>query len=389
MIEPGRAMRAQGYPVTLAPPPRTDRRTGKEIPAPPRFRLRPIMVERADGEHVVGIADRPDCDVLVIQRPLSRLIAQVIPHLQAAGVAVVIEIDDDFHAIHRGSVAWPAAQPDWWLEDDLPKLVSDLARRGVGEPVISSAVMRTGDGRTWRRVLGHMRPRSKSWLAKACSIADHVIVSTPALADRYGKHGRVSVVPNVVPERYLDVKPAAWGATLPRPHVGWSGSVLTHVGDLEELGDAVRGHPLAVVGTGMGVAEITGAEVHACGWQAFESYPAKVAGLHAGLVPLAPTLFNEAKSTLKGLEYAALGVPFVASPTTPYVELWETEGLGRLAFSPEQWRVEVRRLLDDDHASEITRAREVIAERHTIEGATHLWWAAYRAAHSYRRGNPA
>jgi hypothetical protein len=41
-------------------------------------------------------------------------------------------------------------------------------------------------------------------------------------------------------------------------------------------------------------------------------------GIHVGLVPLTRGPFNEAKSYLKGLEYAAAGIPFIATPTEEY-----------------------------------------------------------------------
>ena len=64
-------------------------------------------------------------------------------------------------------------------------------------------------------------------------------------------------------------------------------------------------------------------------------YTSSVAELGVGLVPLLDSAFNRAKSWLKGLEYAALGVPFVASPTPEYVKLAGL-GAGLLADDPFQ-----------------------------------------------------
>ena len=65
-----------------------------------------------------------------------------------------------------------------------------------------------------------------------------------------------------------------------------------------------------------------------------ELFHAQVAQLDTGIVPLQRSRFNEAKSNLKGLEYAALGVPFVASPTAEYERLAESKfeaGRGTIA----------------------------------------------------------
>jgi hypothetical protein len=49
-----------------------------------------------------------------------------------------------------------------------------------------------------------------------------------------------------------------------------------------------------------------------------------------GLVPLNDIPFNRAKSFIKGLEYTASGIPFVAQGTGEY-ELLATDGVGRVA----------------------------------------------------------
>jgi hypothetical protein len=55
-----------------------------------------------------------------------------------------------------------------------------------------------------------------------------------------------------------------------------------------------------------------------------------------GLVPLAKNRLNEGKSHLKGMEYNACGIPYVASPSESY--RWFTDGNGLLANSPREWR---------------------------------------------------
>lgn len=65
-------------------------------------------------------------------------------------------------------------------------------------------------------------------------------------------------------------------------------------------------------------------------------YPELFKKIDVGIVPLNNIEFNHAKSTIKGLEYAAAGVPFIASYSPEY-ELLEKEGVGRVAYTPQEW----------------------------------------------------
>ncbi len=292
-----------------------------------------------------------DADVLVLQRPMERRIVEAIPVLQAQGTAVVVEIDDDFSAL-------PKAHP---------------ARK-------DTAAMANPD-------------YNRLWLTRACAAADLVTVSTPALAERYGAHGRVAVIPNYVPARYLTVTaPDHRGVT-----VGWTGSTQTHVGDLDVCGDGITqalrhtGASFHVVGTGIGVRaglQLDDEPGHT-GWVEIDRYPAEYAALDVAIVPLALNRFNEAKSWLKGLEAAALGVPCVASPTGPYRQLAELGACG-LAASPYDWAARVARLASDRHLRdhEGAAAREVAAGL-TIEGNAWRWLEAWEHATVNRRGSRA
>lgn len=284
----------------------------------------------------------PDADIVVLQRPIDRHRVTAIEHLQRHGVRVVVEIDDDFDNVHPRNIAWPRLQPH---------LSAD---------------------------------RNRDWLHRACERADMVIVSTPALAARYGAHGRVRVVRNRVPARYLEYRA--------EPHeglfVGWSGSVATHPDDLQVLGGSLAralratGAEMAVVGTGKGVRKLTGIDHDplAVGWRPIFEYPQALAQVDVGIVPLALTPFNHAKSHLKGLEMAAVGAPFVASPTDEY--RWFTaQGVGLLAERPKDWEKRLRRLLTDHGwREELSERGREVAAGHTIQGHAEEWWGAWCAA---------
>lgn len=309
---------------------------------PEERQIQALWNEQPDGTIVVRDVVAPDADVVVLQRPLQANVAQSIPILQAKGVRVVVEIDDDFEHISRRNVSWPNVQPT-------------------------------------------LNPtRNRAHLMRACELADLVTVSTPALAKVYGRHGRVRVIPNCVPASYLLIRQ--------EPHddvyVGWSGSTETHPDDLQVTGGGVAravaatGAKVAIVGTGVGVRKRLGlAETPlASGWRTLGDYPDAVAQFDVGIVPLDLTQFNEAKSWLKGLEFAAVGVPFVASSTQQYRAL-KAEGAGLLAETPRHWEGLVKRLVrDEGYREQIAAYGRAAAERWTIEGNVERWTDAWAMA---------
>lgn len=307
------------------------------------------------GDELVAI-DPPECDVVVLQRVLRRDIFELIPFLQAAGIAVVVEVDDDFTNIDPRNVAYNESQPS--------------------NP-----------------------EKNYEWLLRACALADLVTVSTPALAGVFAPHGRVAVLENCVPERYLQepahrlFKGETWkpGKKL---RLGWSGATNTHPGDLDVTSGAVqrvmdrhRGYVTTyIIGAGVGVQDALGLreEPQASGWRALKDYPRTLAQLDLGIVPLRRCTFNRSKSWLKGLEMAAVGVPFVASSTPEYERLAKL-GAGRLAARPHDWERELSRLIRDDgfRKDQIAQGREV-AKLHTIERNAPRWLSAWTEARALR-----
>ena len=301
------------------------------------------------GAHVVGVADDHDWpDVMVLQRPLQRHLAEAIPHLQAKGVAVVVEVDDDFSSIDPRNIGWRDAHPR------------------------------------------HSPDRNYRHLEAACLAADLVTVTTPALAQRYGRHGRVRVLPNFVPRDYLAQRVPA-----PQRVVGWSGSIETHPGDLDVTRGAVARAvkkteaTFCVVGTGAGVRNALALPEppRASGWVQIGRYPSALSELDVMIVPLKPIAFNEAKSWLKGLEAAAVGSLVVASSTEPYRAL-ERLGLCQIAETPKEWERKLRTAIEasDDRWALAERSRSIIIEnRLTIEDRAVEWIDAWETALANRR----
>jgi hypothetical protein len=68
-------------------------------------------------------------------------------------------------------------------------------------------------------------------------MADLVTVTTPELKKIYGGGGKAEqckIIPNYVPQAYLDIEVELEHRD--RPVIGWTGSVDTHPNDLQQVG---------------------------------------------------------------------------------------------------------------------------------------------------------
>lgn len=299
-----------------------------------------------DGnKEVTGVVIPEDCEVVVLQRPTNHVLVETIPFVQAEGVRVVIDIDDDLAAVSPRHPVWPLLHSK-----------SD-----------------TGHG--WDAV------------TKSCEYADFVVAATPALLERYAKHGRGAVVRNRLPEHLF----TAELKTPPEPaHVGWAGAILSHPDDLSVLGASLAqlGCPVRIVGPvpvdmrtrppkedwGK-VRRLLGTDkVEFTGPIDFDCWIPAVSTLYIGMAPLQLDRFNIAKSWLKPLEMSVARVPFVASNTPEYSHL----GAGMLASRPKDWRILLNKLLKDDtlRADEISRNYE-IAGQNRLTDHVHEWREAW------------
>ena len=330
--EPARIAALEGHEVTID-------RNDFTIYQAPFGKVVCSTEPEGDGTRVTEWQD----DVVVLQRPAKRTTADMIPILQKRGIAVVVDVDDDFSCLH----------PQHPARDQFNPSLS---------PDVNSA-----------------------HLARACRLADLVTVTTPALAERYGSHGRVAVLPNCVPASLLDLPRSSDGRT-----VGWAGALHMHPGDLQVthggVADALRDSDwqFKVVGNQDGVGRALGLndDPAGTGFLDMDEWHHELGSLDIGIVPLCDTKFNQAKSWLKGIEYAARGTPFIASPTVEYQKL-AAEGIGILAVDRGRtWRKELRQLMRDESLRRemAERGRLTIAESHTYETEGWRWVEAWQTA---------
>lgn len=294
-----------------------------------------------------------DADLIIFQRPLDNAMTATIKQAKRQGIATIVEIDDDFSTVHKDNVAHGAMH-------------------GKGS--------------------GHQ------WVASASAEADLVIVSTPQLA-KYARHGRYEVLRNCVPDSIFDT-PVEKPSQDKWPRIGWTGTVQTHPYDLQETKGRLKSLlltndlPFNVIGDGDNVARNLGlsaeTSVFATGWVELDMFYQYVASyIDIGIVPLELSPFNQAKSALKGLEYAALGIPFVASPTREY-ELLEVNGIGKIAKSPGDWAKHIQRMIDRPAETEriANEARDRIRAAHVYSVNAPKWIEAWEKAIDYRKTHP-
>jgi Glycosyl transferases group 1 len=276
--------------------------------------------------------------VIICHRPSFPALVRELERLQGLGHAVVVDVDDDLGNMpRRGSQADLAA-------------ISQMA---------------------------------------ACRMADWVTASTPALAERYHFQARGTILRNCVPASLLGLPRESDGRTL-----GWGGLASGHLGDLPTTGGAVAG---ALEGSGWAFQVVGPAEdvrqqlglasaPRATGGLSIGTYQEALGLLDVGIVPLADTPFCRAKSALKGLEYAARGVPFVASALPEY-ELLARENFALIARTPAEWRRHLTDLIRDEslRCEKAAAGLDAVANHHTYEVAAPGWVEAWEAAILTRR----
>lgn len=147
------------------------------------------------------------------------------------------------------------------------------------------------------------------------------VVTTPSerIAEYLGRFNpNVYVVPNTVPESLLHRRPRA----RPRPIVGYQGSP-SHVTDVTpEFEFAVsrfmREFPDWLFKVWGGDPQMRNARTIVVPWQRSLAEYYKTLSMDIGLGPLRNSYFNSCKSSLRAVEYMALGIVPVLSDLQPY-----------------------------------------------------------------------
>lgn len=290
-----------------------------------------IRIEDANKEMMVP-------DVVIMQRIMHDGVANAIKLARASGQVVINDLDDWYWGLDPSNQAFLASHPKVNKEENT------------------------------------------QFYAKNLAASDLLTVSTPYLAERM--RSRVKCPIQVVPN-YIDVSRFTPVVQSPGvPTFGWAGSTGHRSGDIETVagvfkrpveegallfqhsGDHVSSAPLHEL---MGLDD---ALVKRVPRTTADLYPS-ILTFDVGIVPLRDTPFNHAKSDIKGLEYAASGIPFIAQGLPSYASLHkEWNGAFWLADRPKDWVKGIQRHLDYGYRVEHQQMlTELVKDRDIAHGA--------------------
>lgn len=214
--------------------------------------------------------------------------------------------------------------------------------------------------------------------------ADLVTVTTSTLADVVSQwNDNIIVLPNCISAKLLDRpmpgvdEPATIGYGASPSHTRDFGEIakpLKRV--LQRFPEHAEFHSVGADFTGR-VASIRGHTRHT-GWVAGVEAYYEAVDFQIGIAPLRDTRFNRAKSDIKLLEYAALGIPALVSPARPYSDAIQAGCPAVLAHDARGWETALEDMIvaDGFRAELGAKAREWAATR-TIEANAALWEKAY------------
>ena len=282
-------------------------------------------------------------DTIVMKMLMDRWVPKHIQIAQALGQRIIVDVDDHYDFIHEDNIASKITDPD------------------------------------------NNKIRNREHYRAVIEQADVVTVSTPELYDYYKPHVQdIRLVRNGInPEQFTkrDVKNR-------KPVIGWAGAMNWRSNDAESavpwLGEFLEEHDLMFHHAGhmpdapvfAERAGIDPARMILSPMKPLHKY-ASMLDFDIGVVLLSDITFNRAKSTIKGLEYAASNIPFVAQALPEYALLAE-QGVGRAASTGEQWKAHLTELLDyRTRKREAATQRNLVIKHHSIQARAHEWKAIF------------
>src|SRR5215218_3348496 len=179
-----------------------------------------------------------------------------------------------------------------------------------------------------------------------CSLASHVIVGNPYLAE-YARqfNDRVTVIPTTIDTLKYEVPPPK---TMNGPLIiGWTGSHST-VQHLDTLRGALKklaareNFRLRVIGTP--VYECAPIDVEAIRWRARTEVD-DLRPIDIGVMPLPEDKWSKGKCGAKALQFMGMGIPTVCSPVGVNTEIIQDDQNGFLARTEDEWIDKLSRLL--------------------------------------------
>jgi len=301
------------------------------------------------GQHGYGVRMTKDIakfgyDIIVMKMMMQRWVPKEMEIAKSLGQKLIVDIDDHYDGLNEDNLAYRNTDPT----------TNKISNRDY-----------------YNQVIEH---------------ADLVTVSTPFLYEYYKDQGvkEIRLTRNGISPIQFDRRKH----TSARPVIGWVGSMHWRSGDIETLapwfGEFLEQHNLLFHHAGhmpdaklfWDAAQIDPGRVMLSPMRIISEYN-QMFNMDIGIVPLNDIDFNKAKSTIKGLEYAASNIPFVAQETPEYKRLAEL-GVGRVASTPEQWIENLTELLDyNTRKREAAVQRTLVLDQHTSVARAAEWQSVF------------
>jgi len=238
----------------------------------------------------------------------------------------------------------------------------------------------------WQAYQTYQQPEILDAVTHMAQVSDLVTVTTDYLADVMREHTEaqnVMVLPNCVPAFLLEM-PRRDRA---RPAVGYQGGA-SHGADIGLAVTGVRrflkrfpGWDLQLGGTDFRPTFKVGERAKYVRWvPIYEDAPGYYATLDfdIGLAPLTMKPFDYSKSNIKVLEYAARGIPSIATDCEVYRSFVRHGENGFLVKAPHEWLKYLSILAsDDDLRFRMGEQARKDARSWTVEGNWQKWEQAY------------
>lgn len=378
-LSPGRQLRDHGYDVFM--PPRREK-------ADPDGKIR---------THFDMNFDLPrSADLYVLQQWRERVVSEIgIKKLRQWGSATTMDVDDNYVNIPTYSPAFVGTH-EFRRTDGV--ILNRRERRKVRMP---GKIPYSTTARAMHGIKSHQPapPNAANRLHMLDTIqqVDLLTVSTPFLAEAYAPfHKNIEVVRNYVDwDMWDDITPQ-YDVERERVRIGYLAVFRYRRADLEVIRNVLprflNDHPEVDFVANeeemhdfLQVPEGQRVTIGTYDFYDIETgqyrMPEMTAVCDIGLVPLAMNDLNQGKSHLKGMEYNAAGIPYIASPTESY-RYWRGEahgdGTGFLATSEDDWYELMEHMVTEEgHRKRYGRAGRRLARKHSIQQNWRAWDDVY------------
>jgi glycosyltransferase involved in cell wall biosynthesis len=282
-------------------------------------------------------------DIVVLKLIMLNRVVDQVTEARKKGQKIVVDIDDHMEALEPTNMAFKTTSPD-------------------ANP-----------------------NNNRDHYNKIIAQADALIMSTPFLKEYYQK--KYPDKPIFVVRNSIDID--RWHMRKDKsgnfPTVGWVGATPWRSGDLETLNpffgeylskNNLRFHHSGSIINAPSVLQQIGIEEKSYTSEPMKpimKYPELFRKMDIGIVPLRDVEFNHAKSFIKGMEYAAAGIPWIAG-WSPEYEYITSHGIGRLARTPDDWLSHLDELKNPKVRNiERQKNRQLLKELHSTEVRAKEW----------------